>query len=70
MTMVRDMHISTATFSGRLLTIVLMRPAPLILLAMSIFYLRVYMRPAIRGICVESGKGIAAQYDSRIAQCS
>jgi hypothetical protein len=39
-----NLHISTAEVSGQILTAVLMRPTPLILLAMGIFYLWVYMR--------------------------
>jgi len=40
------LHPSTATFSGRLVTIFLERPAPLVLLAMSGFYLWVYWKRA------------------------
>jgi hypothetical protein len=39
-----NLHISTTGISGQILTVVLMRPIPLILLAMSIFYLWIYMR--------------------------
>jgi hypothetical protein len=39
-----NLHISTAGISGQMLTVVLMRPTPLILLAMGIFYLWVYVR--------------------------
>jgi uncharacterized membrane protein len=39
-----NLHISTAGLSGQILIAVLMRPVPLILLAMSIFYLYVYLR--------------------------
>jgi hypothetical protein len=38
------LHISTAEFSGQILTVVLMRPTQLSLLAMGIFYLWIYMR--------------------------
>ena len=38
------LHVSTAGLSGQMLTVVLTRPTPLILLAMGIFYLCVYMR--------------------------
>jgi len=38
------LHISAAGLSGQVLTVVLTRPTPLILLAMGIFYLWVYMR--------------------------
>jgi hypothetical protein len=44
-----NLQISTAGLSGKILTVVLMRPTPLILLAMSIFYLWVYMRRASSG---------------------
>jgi hypothetical protein len=40
----KELHISTAGLSGQILTVVLIRPAPLILLAMGIFYLWVYVR--------------------------
>jgi hypothetical protein len=39
-----NMHLSTARLSGQVLTVMLMQPVPLILLAMSIFYLWIYMR--------------------------
>jgi hypothetical protein len=38
------MHVSTTGLSKQILIYVLMRPAPLILLAMGIFYLWVYVR--------------------------
>jgi len=38
------LHVSTAGLSGQMLTVVLTRPTPLILLAMGIFYLWVYVR--------------------------
>jgi hypothetical protein len=38
------LHIPAAGFSGQIVKFVLMRPTPLILLAMGIFYLWVYMR--------------------------
>jgi hypothetical protein len=41
------LHLGAAGIFGKLLTVVLMRPAPLILLAMSIFYLWVYLRPPL-----------------------
>ena len=40
----KDLRISTAGLSGQILTVVLMRPTSLILLAMGIFYLCVYVR--------------------------
>jgi hypothetical protein len=40
----RNLHISTAGLSGKILTVALARPVPLILLAMGIFYLWIYMR--------------------------
>lgn len=45
----RNLHISTAGLAGKILTVVLMRPTPLILLAMGIFYLWVYVRSASSG---------------------
>ncbi len=39
-------HTPTAGLSGQMLTVVLTRPTPLILLAMGIFYLWIYMRPS------------------------
>lgn len=38
------LHISTEALSGKILTVLLTRPTPIILLAMGIFYLSVYMR--------------------------
>jgi hypothetical protein len=38
------LHISTAGVFGKILTVLLMRPTPLVLLAMGIFYLWMYMR--------------------------
>jgi hypothetical protein len=46
LTLTRNLHISTVALSGKLLTVLLMRPIPLILLAMAIFYLWLYMRHA------------------------
>jgi hypothetical protein len=40
------LHIPTAALSGQMLKFVLMRPTPLILLAMGIFYLWIYVRHA------------------------
>jgi lysylphosphatidylglycerol synthetase-like protein (DUF2156 family) len=45
-TLAGNLHISTAGLSGQMLTVVLTRPTPIILLAMSVFYLRVYVRHA------------------------
>jgi hypothetical protein len=39
-----NLHIFTTWLSGQILTVVLMRPTPLILLAMGIFYLWIYVR--------------------------
>jgi multidrug transporter EmrE-like cation transporter len=39
-----NLNISTAGLSGKILTVVLMRPAPLVLLAMGLFYLWIYVR--------------------------
>jgi hypothetical protein len=46
LTLTGNLHISTAWLSGKILTVVLTRPTPLILLAMGIFYLWVYVRHA------------------------
>jgi len=40
----KNLHISPAGLSGKIMTVVLVQPAPLILLAMGIFYLWVYTR--------------------------
>jgi hypothetical protein len=40
----QNLHITTVGLPGELLTVVLMRPTPLMLLAMGIFYLWVYVR--------------------------
>jgi hypothetical protein len=39
-----SLHANAAGWSGKLLTVVLARPAPLILLVMGVFYLWVYVR--------------------------
>jgi len=44
MILAKSLHISTDRLPGQLITDVLMRPTPLILLAMSVFYLWVYVR--------------------------
>jgi hypothetical protein len=46
LTLTRNLHISTVGISGQMLTVVLTRPVPLILLAMGIFYLWIYVRRA------------------------
>jgi len=46
LTLTRNLHISNVGISGHILTVVLMRPVPLILLAIGIFYLWVYVRRA------------------------
>jgi hypothetical protein len=38
------LHVGSSGFAGKILTVLLMRPAPLILLALGIFYLWVYVR--------------------------
>jgi len=53
LTLTRNLHISTAGISGKMLTVVLTRPVPLILLAMGIFYLWIYARRASTGDAVE-----------------
>jgi hypothetical protein len=54
------LNISTAGLSGQILTVVLTRPTPLILLAMGIFYLWVYVRRDPAGVAAaepgESGE--------------
>ncbi len=42
-----SLHVDTAGIPGKILTILLMRPTPLILLVMSIFYLWVYLRRTV-----------------------
>jgi hypothetical protein len=49
LTHTRNMHLSTAGLSNQILKYVLMRPAPLILLAMGIFYLWIYARRVSAG---------------------
>ena len=49
LTLTRNLHISNVGISGHILTVVLMRPVPLILLAIGIFYLWVYVRRASTG---------------------
>jgi hypothetical protein len=66
----RNMHIPTTGIFRQLLTVMLMRPAPLILLAMSIFYLWVYLRctvPILRG--PSGGKSVGG-YDSQLTRHS
>jgi hypothetical protein len=57
LTLTRNLHVSTAAFSGQILTVLLTRPTPLILLVMGIFYLWVYMRhdPA-QAVAAEQGE--------------
>ena len=43
----KSFHVSTAGFFGQVLTLVLIRPASLALLAMGIFYLWIYVRPGV-----------------------
>ncbi|MDE3186926.1 MAG: DUF2029 domain-containing protein [Acidobacteriota bacterium] len=43
-TVTKNLHFSTTTLTGKLMTILLLRPTPLILLAMGCFYLWVYVR--------------------------
>jgi hypothetical protein len=40
----RNLHLSTATLSGKILTVLVARPAPLILLATGTFFLWIYAR--------------------------
>jgi hypothetical protein len=46
-----QLHLGTTGLSAQILTVVLMRPTPLILLAMSIFYLWIYMRRDPERVC-------------------
>jgi heme/copper-type cytochrome/quinol oxidase subunit 2 len=46
LTLTRNLHISTMKLSGQILTVVLTRPAPIVLLVMGIFYLWIYVRRA------------------------
>jgi hypothetical protein len=46
-----NLHISTTAISGKILTVVLMRPTPLVLLAMGIFYLWIYVRRDPHRVC-------------------
>jgi hypothetical protein len=55
------LHVGTAGIFGKILTVVLMRPATLILLMMAIFYLWVYLRRAVP----EAGGGTAAAVAAR-----
>jgi hypothetical protein len=56
LTLTRNLHISTVGISGQMLTVVLTRPAPLILLPMGIFYLWIYVRRASTGdVAAEPG---------------
>jgi hypothetical protein len=43
-TLANNLHISTTRLSGQILTVALVQPAPVILLAMGIFYLWIYLR--------------------------
>jgi hypothetical protein len=47
MILTRGLRLSTSALSGQILTVALMRPTPIILLAMGIFYLWVYLRRAL-----------------------
>jgi len=47
MTLTRSLHLFTSALFGQILTVALMRPTPIILLAMGIFYLWVYLRRAL-----------------------
>jgi hypothetical protein len=49
LTLTRNLHITTVGLPAELLTVLLTRPAPLILLAMAIFYLWIYARRASPG---------------------
>jgi hypothetical protein len=51
-----NLHMGTAGVFGKILTVVLLRPASLILLVMGIFYLWVYLRPTARVSTDELGE--------------
>jgi hypothetical protein len=44
----RNLHLSAATLSGKIVMVVLARPVPLILLVMGIFYLWVYIQRSLQ----------------------
>ena len=44
----RNLHLSDATLSGQIVTVVLARPVPIILLVMGVFYLWVYIRHSLQ----------------------
>jgi hypothetical protein len=54
-TLTNNWHISTVGILGQILTVILIRPASLILLVMSIFYLWIYLRLAYPGGWAEGG---------------
>jgi len=63
------LHVSTAGIFGQILTVVLMRPAPLILLVMGTFYLWVYVRRSVPdpegSIIVHSSAGSDSAFKSK-----
>jgi hypothetical protein len=70
MILARNLHISTAAIIGQLETVVLMRPAPLILLAMSVFYLWVYTRRTELGARKELERKVTQELCPQVAQTS
>jgi len=63
LTLTRYMHVSTTGLSNQILFYVLMRPTPLILLAMSIFYLWIYVR---RDSAPEAATGVMIPRNHRL----
>lgn len=59
----KNLHVSTAVLSGKILTVALARPSPLILLVTSIFYLWVYVRRAGDGA---TSAGLAGTAQARV----
>jgi len=60
------LHVGAAGSYGKALTVLLMRPAPLILLAMGIFYLWVYMRYAAPDAKISRAQSIPARSESTL----
>ncbi|HEV2486833.1 MAG TPA: glycosyltransferase family 87 protein [Terracidiphilus sp.] len=63
-----NLYISTAGLYGKILTAVLLRPTPLILLAMGVFYLWVYLRRTISDIHRGSKKETTLLFHIQAAQ--
>jgi len=61
-----DLHLGIEGMSGKVLTVLLIRPASLILLAMGIFYLWVYMRYAAPDAKISRAQSIPARSESTL----